>query len=261
VSFANGYGGLITNDITFDKCAFYNITYGVNTEAAIQGITISNGKFNLLYQGVVLNAGGSGGPTGFRVIHNMFDNIYAEGILYGNVSINASAHNVFYNVGFAIGSSTPVAPVISFANDTSVSVSDLFERSDSDNYISPRVSIVTGGTTSGGSQIQLGRYSREIGHTFTLLNNQTTQTIFSINKNNVKAFNVDYTIERDTSLRHGVLTVVAGATASYTDDYTEISSTGITLNVVLSGSAVDIKYTSTNTGISGTLTYSISHLA
>jgi len=62
------------------------------------------------------------------------------------------------------------------------------------------------------------------------------------------------------------MTVVSGPNDSagdldFTDDYTENSSTGITLNVTQSGSQVALQYTSTNTGVVGTLTYSLSHLA
>lgn len=62
------------------------------------------------------------------------------------------------------------------------------------------------------------------------------------------------------------MTVVSGPNDSagdldFTDDYTENSSTGVTLNVTQSGSQVIVQYTSTNTGIVGALTYSLSHLA
>lgn len=260
----NSTSGNKVNDITFDRCKFANMTYAFNTTQLIQSITVSNSKFDLLYKGVVL---GNNNPTGFRVLHNMFDNVYAEGIDFGDVNINMSAYNAFYNVGYAIGSPSPISAVISFANDTSVSINDLFQRTDADSYNFPRISIVTGGVVSGGTQIQLGRYARETGRTFTLADNVSSPaTIATINNDNVKAFSMNYTIERDTTVRHGVLSVVSGpgdsnADTVFTDDYTENSSTGITLSVNQSGSAAQIRYTSTNTGISGTLTYSISHLA
>ena len=224
----------------------------------IEAITVSNSKFDLLYKGVVL---GGNNPTGFRVLHNMFDNVYAEGVDFGDVNINMSAYNAFYNVGYAIGSPSPVTPVISFANDTSVSINDLFQRTSADSYTFPRISIVSGGTTSGGTQLQLGRYARETGSTFSLANNVTSPaTIVSINNDNVKAFSMNYTIQRSTAVRHGVLVVTSGTTA-FSDDYTENATTGVTLSVYQSGTNTQIRYVSSNTGAVGILTYSISHLA
>jgi hypothetical protein len=147
-----------------------------------------------------------------------------------------------------------------------VSANDLFTRTDSDAYTIPRVRILTSTTVSGGTQMQMGRYARESGLTFSLANNQTNQTIFSVNNDNTKAFQMYYTISRATSVRSGIMTVVSGPNDSagdldFTDDYTENSSTGVTLNVTQSGSQVIVQYTSTNTGIVGALTYSLSHLA
>jgi hypothetical protein len=74
---------------------------------------------------------------------------------------------------------------------------------------------------------------------------------------------MDYTIERDTNYRHGTLTVATNtdATLTFNDNFTENTSTGITLSVSQVGSDVTIQYSSTNTGLSGTLTYSLAHLA
>lgn len=254
----NSSVGSTVNNITFDRCKFSNMTYAFNTTELIEAITVSNSKFDLLYKGVVL---GGNNPTGFRVLHNMFDNVYAEGVDFGDVNINMSAYNAFYNVGYAIGSPSPVTPVISFANDTSVSINDLFQRTSADSYTFPRISIVSGGTTSGGTQLQLGRYARETGSTFSLANNVTSPaTIVSINNDNVKAFSMNYTIQRSTAVRHGVLVVTSGTTA-FSDDYTENATTGVTLSVYQSGTNTQIRYVSSNTGAVGILTYSISHLA
>jgi hypothetical protein len=160
----------------------------------------------------------------------------------------------------------PATPVVLFGNDNNVSISDMFERSDADNIVYPRVQI-TGGVTTTGTQLQIGRYSRETGRTFILANNQTNQAIFTTNASQTQAFAMDYTISRDSEIRHGTLTVTSkisdGSTLSqaYTDDYTETFDTGVTLAVTQSGTTVTVIYTTTNTGSAGTLTYSLSHLA
>jgi iron complex outermembrane receptor protein len=67
----------------------------VLAEEAASGVTITNGAMFNAYYGVVLRDN----PTGVRVVHNSFDNIYAEGVLFENVNLNVSAYNVFYNLG------------------------------------------------------------------------------------------------------------------------------------------------------------------
>jgi hypothetical protein len=250
-------------DITFDKCGFINNTYAINTNQDIRGITVSNAKFNTLYQGVVIN----GDVTGFRSVHNTFDIIYAEGIVY-DCELNVSAYNIFYNVGNDIGGINPSTPVVRFGNDNNVSIGDLFQRTDLQDQQEPRVSIINSTATTGGTLIQLGRYTRENGRTFTLANNVgSATTILSVNSQDVKAFSMEYTIVRGVLVRRGNITVVTGpsddssSVLAYTDDYTDNFDTGITLTANEASNTITIRYTSTNLGFGGTLTYSISHLA
>ena len=259
---------LACTQITLDKCAFEGVAYGINTDQQIQSVTVSNSNFLRLWQGIVLGTGTvvNGGATGFRAVQNIFNNVYAEGIVYDDVSLNASAYNIFYNVGYSIGSSTPTYSVIKFGNDNNVSISDMFERSDADNYIEPRISITASTTVSGGTQLQLGRLAQENGRTFTLVNNQSNASIFTVNNDHVKAFKMYYTISRENAVRTGVLTVVAGpddstGATTYDDSFNQNNDTGISLEVAQSGDQTTVRYDSTNTGFGGILTYSISHLA
>lgn len=253
----NSTASLVCNDITFDRCAFVNNTYGIKTDQSLQAITISNSKFDVLYQGVVLSGTD---PTGVRVVHNMFDNIFAEGIAFGSCNLNISAYNAFYNVGDEISGSVTY-PCVSFANDNCLSLSDLFTRTDTDAYAVPRVQQTTSTNTSGGTQITLGRYTRDVGRTFTLANNASNQVVMYVNNNDVKAFKMFYTQTRSTSVRTGVLTVIANGTTTYVDDYSENTTTGVTLDITQSGANTAVIYTTTNTGTAGIMTYSISHLA
>lgn len=260
---------LVTNNVTFDKCRFGGMIYGVNTDQEVNSITVSNGKFDTLYQGLVLGAGAvvNGGATGFRTIGNLFDNVYAEGVIYDDVSLNATAYNVFYDVANKFqGAGNPFYSVILFGNDNNASINDLFERDDTDAADHARVKI-NGGATTTGTQIQVGRYSRETGRTFDLADNQTNQTIFTINALQTRAFSMMYTIVRNDEVRHGTLTVVSettdGSTATqvYSDDYSQTADTGVTLAVTQSVNDVSVIYSTTSIGTAGTLTYSIAHLA
>lgn len=260
---------LVCNTITFDKCRFDGLTWGLNTNQQVQSITVSNGKFNNLYRGVVLGSGAvvNGGATGWRTVGNMFDNVYAQGIVYDNVSVNVTANNIFYDVANELqGAGSPAYPVIQFGDDNNASVNDLFLRDDTDAAVYARVAITgVGGSTS--SQIQLGRYTRATGRTFSMANNASNQTIFTTNANQFKAFAMQYTINRNGEIRFGTLTVVSkiadGSTLSqvYTDDYSETDDIGVTLAVTQTGSTVTVIYSTSNTGFAGILTYSIQHLA
>lgn len=255
---------LVCNQITFDKCRFQGLTYGINTDQEINSVTVSNGAFVTLYQGIVLGTGTpvNGGATGFRAVQNLFDEIYSEGIVYGSVDLNVSAYNAFYDVGDQY-STNPQTPIITFNSDNNVSISDMFARDDVDALTEPRVSV-TGTATNTGTQIQVGHYARENGRIFTLANNQSNQTIFTTDTSTIKAYEMTYTITRDTVVRFGTLVVTAGSVSpavSYADEYTEDASSGITLSVTRSGSVVSVLYSSTSTGLSGTITYSLARLA
>jgi len=257
---------LVCNQIVFDGCKFSGTTFGVNTDQQIKGTTFSNSQFDTLYQGILLGTGTviNGGATGVRIVSNTFDNIYAEGIIFGDVSLNASGHNIFYDVGnhFA-GSTNPATVIIDIQQDNNVSISDLFERADAFATTYPRISLnaTSSIAMTNSSQLAMGSYVRETGQTFTLAASQTNTTIFTINATAVKAFAVNYTIVVGTNYRTGVLTVASagGSSINYTDDYTENNTTGITLNVSQSVNTITVDYSS---GVgTGTLTYSITHLA
>lgn len=259
--------GLVCNQITFDKCAFFGLTDGINTSDQIESITVSNSRFERLYRGIALGTDivvGTG-PTGFRAVQNMFDRVYSNGIVYDDVELNVSAYNMFYDVANEF-TGVPTSPVVLFGNDNNVSMSDMFARTDFNAQIQPRVKVI-GSPTETSSQVQLGRFTRENGKTFSLLSNQTDQTVLSVNTLDVKAVSINYTIVRDSSVRHGVITVITQDTGdsalslSYTDDYTENSPTGVTLSAQqLTSGSMALSYSSTS-GSTGTLTYSLMHLA
>jgi hypothetical protein len=260
---------LVTNQITFDRCKFSGVTYGIDTDQQIASVTVSNSNFNTMIVGIRLGAGAvvNGGATGFRATCNMFDDIYGSGVIYNNVNLNVTAYNIFYNVGNNFTTS-PVVPCITFGNNNNVSVADMFERSDAGANISPRISVSNNPSLVGGTQIQLGPYTRENGQSFDCLDNQSSpQAVFSTNANNVRAYRMNYTMIRGVLVRHGVLTVVAEngddstIALSYTDDYSETADVGVVLIPSQSGSTVTVNYTSTNTGTPIDLNYSLEYLA
>ena len=271
VSFAST-SGLVCEQITFDNCVFSGLVWGINTNQQTKAVTICNGQFNILYRGIVLGTGitTNGGPTGTRIMGNMFDNIYTEGIIFGaylTLGINASGHNIFYDVGnhFTGSTGTPATSIISIQSNNNVSISDLFERTYEFSLTFPRIDLnnTVSIATTNGSQLALGSYNRISGQQSTLINN-TSGTIFTVSTAQAKALMVNYTITRNTTYRTGTIMIASDSGASdltWSDDYVENTSTGITLSVSQAGTDISLDYNADNAGINGTISYSTTYLA
>lgn len=279
------------SQVTLDKCRFFQLTYGINTDEYTQGISVSNGWFDTLYQGIILgsNAPVNGGPTGFRIMHNSFDSVYAQGVVINNCGLNATGYNTFYDVANRFnGVTQPFFSIVSINADNNISVGDMFQRNDTQAVGYPRIelwnsanaSIPTAIAATNGRQLQLGSYVRESGLQDTLEDGQSNQTLFTVDTSEVisdggfKAFRMEYTIYRVTAatpaVRTGVMTVVGGDAADsagegvvYTDDYTENEHTDVVLAAVQAGGSdtLSVTYSAAATGFDGTIYYSISHLA
>jgi hypothetical protein len=263
---------LVSSHVTFENCNFNGFTYGTNTDQQIEGITFSNCNFDTLYQGVYL--GGvtpvNGGPAGVRIITNVFDNIYVEGIVIDGVSLNTTTNNVFYDVGNHFnGAALAASSIIDINTDNNVCLGDMFERTTVQAATYPRIKLNNTASiaTENGYRLQQGTYKRESGTTFTLADNVSSASqIFSFDATVVKAVQIDYTIVRGTAVRTGVYTIVCGTDASGTnlqgsDTGVQNSSPGVTFSVTESTSIVVWKYVTTSTGTAGALNYSVTYLA
>ena len=119
---------------------------------------------------------------------------------------------------------------------------------------------------TGRTQFSFGDYVIKAGTTAALSNNATTQTVFTINATTIPAFQVKYMIRRGVYTETGVYNVVgstdgtggSGFTATPTNVVNNGSS-GVTFTVSESASTITFAYSTTNTGITGTLYYSISY--
>ena len=264
--------------IYFDNCRFSGTTYGFDADVVIQGATISNSYFNAMYRGIILDTS----PTGVRMVHNTFDNIYNQGIRIVGATLNISAYNIFYDVGnnYTV---TATTPVISIDTDNNVSMGDMFERTTAQSATHPRVSLAATGSIAFGmntskigyvisgvanttiaNQMNLGQYVRTTGVVSTLANAAATSALFTVDSSatGIRAFRVDYTIKRGTTYRTGTMTIVSGTTFSFTDDYSDNASTGFVLSAAEAASVVTVSYADgAPTGTAGSITYSITHLA
>jgi hypothetical protein len=260
--------------ILFDNCVISGTVYGVNTNYELQSVTFTNSEFTNLYQGILLGTETptTVAPTGVRITGNMFNNIYAEGIIFGQYTIlNASGHNIFYDVGNHTPGTTPFTSIIILNNSNNVSIGDLFERSDADAIEYPRVYIdlaIDSQPITNGSQIvsALGTYVRQSGSQ-TELANGDTNIVTTISTVHTKAFEINYTILRGIVYRTGTLLVslngTPGGTPIWSDDYVQNDDVGVIFALAQDDSTVTWTYTATEVppGLNGTINYSINYLA
>ena len=252
---------LVCNTVTFDRCVFSGTTYGIATEQQTNGVTVSNSKFDTLYKGIALGITSpvSGGPTGTRIIHNLFDNIYAQGIEMGSISLNGTGHNIFYDVGNHFdGVLQPATTIIDIDGNNNVCIGDMFERGDA--YATTFVRIQTNSrqviATTNGKEIEVGTFRRNSGINAVLVGGTASAT--TIASSTLEAFSINYSVVRDTVKRTGIITVANDLAGNvvYVDDYSQTAATGIVLTVVNNAGAADIKYTAT-AGSNATFSYSI----
>jgi hypothetical protein len=238
----------------------------------VSGVLITESTFDTLYQGILLGdpTPVSGGPTGFRILGNVFDNIYLQGIsIAANTIMNASGYNMFYDVGNHFGGTTaPASSVIDFVGQNNVSIGDMFQRTTAYTTTYPRININAGVSIAidGASQTQQGVYTRETGVRGTLTDNTVNQVILTFNATAVRAVQINYTITRGTATRTGVYTIVAGTDASGTglqgsDTGVQNASTGVTFSVSETASIVSWQSTTTSTGSAAIINYSVTRLA
>lgn len=93
-----------------------------------------------------------------------------------------------------------------------------------------------------------------------LLDNQAAPvTTFSFDASLYKFAIISYSVRRGTQYRTGRLLVSTNgsSTTGFSDDFVETGATGITFSVNISGSTLEVQYTSTSTGVNGELKYSI----
>jgi Pectate lyase superfamily protein len=280
VSFAST-PSLVCKQINFNNCVFsglvygmysatYNPSSGILVSQAIQGLTVSNSQFDTLYQGILLDNTASDptgpGATGFRITSNLFNNIYAEGIIFGNVDLNASGNNIFYDVGNHFeGDGNPYTAIIDIQSNNNISISDMFQRSDADAADIARINLnhTVSIATTNGSQLAMGTYTRESGIRATLFNTQS-DTLFTFSTTQTKAIMINYTITRGANYRTGTIMVATNSGSpdlNWSDDFVENENTNVILSFDQTGTDVSFNYNAVATGLNGTINYSVTYLA
>jgi hypothetical protein len=263
---------LVCNNITFRRCTFGGTTWAIETPNQVSGCLVTESTFDTHYQGVSLGdpAPVNGGPTGFRILGNIFNNIYAEGIIIAaNTGMTASGYNMFYDVGNHFnGTTAPATAVINFIGENNVSIGDMFQRTTAYTLTWPRINVNSGVSIAfdAAAQVQQGTYVRQTGTTQNLLNDTSGQNILTFFASTTRAIQINYTIVRNTATRTGIFTIVAGTDnagtdLAYNDTGFENISTGVTFGVQEIAGQVSWSADTTNTGIAAILNYSVTKLA
>jgi hypothetical protein len=183
--------------------------------------------------------------------------------------MNASGYNMFYDVGNHFnGTTAPATAVINFVGDNNVSIGDMFQRTTAYAGTYARVNINNGINIAfdGASQLQMGTYVRQTGVSLTVPNDTTNQIVFTFFASDTRAVQINYTVVRNTGIRTGVFTIVAGTDnagtgLTFNDTGFENTATGVTFGAQEIAGQVSWLVSTTDTGIAATLNYSITQLA
>lgn len=261
----NSTTNFVTTNVTFDSCQFSDTTYGISTGELIRSLHVTNSRFNNHYNAVIL--GGSsldssiGGPAGCAILHNHFDNIYEEGIIFDGVFTNMTGYNMFFDVANHFGgvAGSPFAPVIDINRENNVSLGDMFTRSDGAAQTYPRIKLNQQQSIAidNGKTLLLGNFGREAGLTVLLGDATVDATLFTIDTSVAKTFVIDYEIVRGSTQRTGRFTVVSDPGIVFSDDYVDNASTGVLINASQTGSIVTVTYTTSATGNPAFISYSL----
>lgn len=267
-----------TEQITFSSCQFAGCSHGLATASDISGITVTDSKLHLLYNGISLTGTGAGtagyvGPEGFRITQNLFDEIYAEGIEILGAQNNMSGFNMFLDVGTKFrGGNYPAADnfnVILIDTDNNVSFGDMFERDNQADLLKARIDIQDKKVFAldAGQRYKFGSYRRDAGgENFLDVTDTPATTGVAIDVSGIDGVTVQYSYKDSITFakRTGVIEISPDDGVNpiaWTEDFTEVAATDLTLTVQQSGNTVEIYYTipTLSAGSGGNFRYSLSY--
>lgn len=260
-----------TKNILFEQCDLTNNNFGVVADDDMQGILFNNCFFNNLFKGLKLgeNTSGSGssivGPKAIKIANSIFDNIFNSAIHVYSISGVVSAYNYFADVGNSLnGTGNPTYDVIIFGDNNNASIADIFDRTDADDAVNPRVNLNGKAVfvMNSADGVYHGYHKAEPGRSIVLSNNASTSTGITFSATEQKSNLIYYTAARGSNVRHGILKITASSSGStLTDDYSEDGSDiGLTFSVSVAAGVTTLNYVTTNTGNTVSFKYRIERL-
>ena len=252
-----------TRNIVFEQCDISNNVFGILADDDMQSILFNGCHFHSLFKGAQLGENLTGtGPKGLKITNSFFDDIFNAGIhAYDDISGIVSAYNYFADVGNSLnGVGNPTSDTVIFQGNGNASISDIFDRSDSDNESFLRINI------SGKSSYALntpdgvyyGYHKTEAGKLATLTAGLTdTSTGLSFSSTDQTSTLIYYTATKGTDQRQGTLRITGSV---LTDEYSETTDIGLVFSVPpISGNEITLNYT-LDAGTDVTFKYRIERL-
>lgn len=265
---------LVTKNVKITNSKFSNFWSTTIATQEVTGVLITGSTIGTMYRGITLGGDTvvNGGPSGFRITQNVFDDIYWNGIYIQNARMNASGYNMFYDVANEFnGHEYPSAPIIDILTGDNIAVGDLWLRANDDIVWAHESRININETKTivvdGNEKLILGAYQRSVGIKTELADSVTGIELFQFDAAFDRALAIDYTITYSEpsmlNVRTGTLTVVCSGDDTnnpmVNDNYTENGSTGVTLDATQLDSIVSVVYSTTVAG--ATISYSAKRLA
>lgn len=256
-----------SKNITFTRCQFSNVTYGLNIQGDVSSVLVDNSDFDNLYQAVNATAISVLSPRHVKITNSKFNNIAKEAIVSDDNSNIISAFNYFKLVGHGNGSlmdsGAATVPVLSWNNPNNYSIGDVFDRSVANIALFPTVSITSTAIPDTLIKTSAGSLETSVGYTEILFDATAAlaNTALTITSGTISSI-IDYRITRGSTARIGTIKVsqVAGVPI-YEDEYSEIGSVGVTLDFTGYGNDAVLQYLTTSTGTGATLKYNVRSFA
>lgn len=249
----NKLGSVITmTDIVFDGCYFNNFyqLFDLTNCSALDNVFVIRSKLVNGHTGIIA----SNSATIWKISENTFTNIENSGV---TAQTGTSAIQCLNNTFKNVGATDVVYPVTIQTNAQNCSsIGDVFISCASGKFVDNQSSSSVVNNSQGFGTFQNTTFipSRDP----QVISNGVTDasiTTISIPVAPAKSVFIDYTLLRGTSTRMGRLGVISDGTTNLTvfDMSNSTADLGVSFSAVASSGNILLRYTATNTGISGTL--------
>ena len=247
----------LSSVITFNDCDFIGKNYAFYCDNNIVGVDFIACRFDTLYRGLGLGIlyTGTAAISAVRVSYSYFNAITKEAIYCSPGAAVAMVTSSFNYFSSTVGSPT-TTPVIAFSGDNCYSIGDEFARSST---ATVAALLITGKNCyamgKDGKQFY-GNLVTSSGNSVTLLDNKSTSTDSGlVIGSGLSSLILEYKIVRNGAQRVGTLLVACnGSTIVTTNTQAQTADVGVTLVPTISGTNINLYYTTTATTYAATLT-------
>ena len=255
-----------TSDIHFNRCRFSGLGYAALFESTlnIKNVSFISCNFKDLWNGLRMSDLG-GTVTNVRITGCFFKDLYSTAI-YGSQGATGiiSNGNTYINCASGYeGDISPVGtwqPIILFQSNGNYSFMDIFARTPANSKIYPRLSSGTYKVAymSLDEYFGLGTANYYPGVRVEIEDG----AVFNLPTVSIKHGYINYSIERGTMTRNGVINFSTNnGLVSWSDDYVETNDLGVLFNISVTDDIVILNGVTDSNGYETTLSFDIKNLA